>query len=85
MFNISTYLEKFKNFGQGEKRLKQAITSSVFEVLGLALVDEQIIVKNSEVLLKVSPAIKNSIFIKKNLILKKIEEKGLGEKVTDLR
>jgi hypothetical protein len=75
MFNISAYLEKFKKLGQGERFLKEATVSVIKEVTGVLLEEKQITFKNGEMFLSVSPGIKNTIFIKKDLILGKIKEK----------
>ncbi|MFA7252391.1 MAG: hypothetical protein WC027_00860 [Candidatus Paceibacterota bacterium] len=85
MFNISSYLEKFKNIGQSERLLKETILSIIKEVTGIVLGVGNIKVKNnSEVLLSVSPAVKNTIYIKKELILNKIKEKS-GQNIISLR
>ena len=84
MFNIASYLEKFKNIGQGEKSIKEAILLSIKEVVGIDLESKAILVKNGEVLLKVSPGIKSAIFIKKVEILKRIKDK-VNNPITDLR
>ncbi len=75
MFNISQYLEKFKNFGQGERLLKEVIISVIKEVVGADIESKNINFKNGEIILNVSPAIKNAVFIKKATILNKIKEK----------
>jgi hypothetical protein len=84
MFNISSYLEKFKNFGQGEKLLKEVIINSVREVVGVEILAKDINLKNGEVTFKVSPAIKNTIYIKKDKVLTKIKENN-STIVNDLR
>jgi Cu/Ag efflux protein CusF len=84
MFNISLFLERFKNLGQGEKILKEVISSSVKEVVGFDLDTKSINLKNGEVIFKVSPALKNAIYIKKELILKKIKDKNI-ENINNLR
>jgi Cu/Ag efflux protein CusF len=84
MFNISLFLEKFKNLGQGERLLKEAISSSVKEIVGFDLDTKNINLKNGEVIFKVSPALKNAIYIKKELILKKIKDKNI-ENINNLR
>ena len=71
MFNIASYLEKFKNFGQAEKQVKENIKKSVKEILHFDLETKNITIKNGEVSFQVSPAIKNAIFIKKEQILKR--------------
>ena len=77
MFNIAQYLEKFKNIGLGERLLKEAIKTSVKEVLGFDLDDKAISVRNGEAVFRVSPAMKNAIFIKKTQILKRMAENGV--------
>jgi hypothetical protein len=84
MFNISQYLEKFKNIGQGERFLKEAVVSAIKEGLGISLETKVVSIKNGEVTLKVSPAVKNTIFIKKDLILEKIKEK-VNQPVLNIR
>ena len=84
MFNIATYLEKFRNLGQGERLLKEAIRTSIKEVLNFDLDTKDISVKNGEVIFKVSPGQKNTIYIKKAAILKRMEENGV-KNVGDIR
>ena len=84
MFNIAVYLNKFKNLGLGERLLKEAIKTSVKEVLNFDLDAKNILLKNGEVTFKLTPAMKNAIFIKKAAILKKMAENGV-ENVSDIR
>ncbi len=84
MFNIASYLEKFKNFGQGEKLLKKVIIDSINEIVGVEIQPKDISLKNGEVIFKVSPAIKNAIYIKKDKVLAKIKENN-STIVNDLR
>jgi len=82
MFNINQYLEKFKNIGGGERNLKEALVFAIKKVLNINIDTKNIVLKNGEALIKASPIIKNSIFIKKEEILKIVEEKmgrGVGE------
>ncbi len=83
MFNIAAYLDKFKNLGLGERLLKEAIRTSVKEILSFDLDTKNILLKNGEVTFKVSPSIKNAIFIKKNAILKRLAENGV-ENIEDI-
>jgi Cu/Ag efflux protein CusF len=84
MFNISLFLEKFKNLGLNEKLLKEAISCSVKEIIGFDLDPKKISLKNGEVIFKVSPAIKNTIYIKKEAILAKIKENNI-ENIGNIR
>ena len=76
MFNLSAYLEKFKNFGQSERFLKESIISVIKEVVGIDIESKNITLKNGEIFFKVSPARKNAIYIKKEKLLAKIKEKS---------
>lgn len=84
MFNISDYLEKFKNLGNDEKELKERVVFVIKEVVGIEIKTQNIKIKNGELSLSVSPGVKNAIFIKKELILKKIKE-GSKKIVNDVR
>jgi hypothetical protein len=84
MFNIASFLDKFKNLGLGERLLKEVVRTSVKEVLDLDLDLKTIFIKNGEVTFKVSPAMKNAIYIKKAMILKRMEENGV-ENVGEIR
>ncbi len=84
MFNITLYLKKFENLGLGERLLKEAIRTSVKEVVKFDLDTKSISIKNGEVIFKVSPAMKNAIYIKKVAILKRMEENGV-ENVGEIR
>lgn len=84
MFNIAQYLSKFKNFGGTERNLKEALVFAVNKVVGIEINVKNIILKDGEVIIKVSPAIKNSIFIKKDQILKEVEAK-IGRQVGEIR
>jgi len=77
MFNISVYLEKFKNLGQREGLIKNEILFVIKEVVGVDIDPKKIKTKNGGLFLGVSPAIKNTIYIKKDLILNKLKERGI--------
>ncbi|MEI6190903.1 MAG: hypothetical protein WCP24_00870 [bacterium] len=84
MFNIAQYLEKFKTLGLGDQSLKEAFVSVIKEVVGMEIEEKSIMVKDGEIIIKVSPSIKNAIYIKKAQILKRVEEK-VGQKTIDIR
>ena len=84
MFNISQYLEKFKTLGMGDQSLKEALVFVIKEVVGVEIESKNVLIKNGEVFIKVSPSIKNAIFIKKDQIMKKVEER-VGQKTLDIR
>jgi len=84
MFNIAQYLEKFKNLGGTEKGLKEALVFAVKKVVGVDIESRNITLKDGEAIIKVSPIIKNTIYIKKNQIMKEVEEK-IGRGVGGIR
>ena len=84
LFNITAYLKKFENLGLGERLLKEAIQTSIKEVMKFDLDAKDISLKNGEATFKVSPAMKNAIYIKKAAILKRMEENGV-ENVGEIR
>lgn len=84
MFNIASYLEKFKNIGQGERFFKEAVVSAVKEILNFEIETKNILLKNGEITFKITPAMKNAIYIKKKQILKKIEEKT-GKQIENIK
>lgn len=75
MFNISQYLEKFKNIGETERSLKEVLARAIKVATNIEIEIKNIIIKNNEAFIKVSPIIKNTIYIKKEQILKLVKEK----------
>jgi len=84
MFNIAQYLDKFKNIGQGEKAFKEVVFFAIKEILNIEIERKNISIQNGELILKVSPTLKNAVFIKKEKILNKIKEKTT-QKVLEIR
>ncbi len=84
LFNISAYLEKFKKLGSGDTSLKEVLVRVLGEVVGINISPEKISIKNGEIFLNVSPAIKNTVFIKKETILLKLKEKAT-QNILDIR
>jgi hypothetical protein len=85
MFNIASYLDKFKNLGLKERLLKELIKEAVKEATRVNIEIKDINIKKDEIIFKVSPAIKNTLYIKKELILSKIKEKNTKEMINNLR
>jgi len=75
MFNIAQYLDKFKNFGKTDQEIKKTLVIIIEKVVGVEIDTKNIILKGGEIIIKASPAIKNSIYIKKETILKELKEK----------
>ncbi|MBM2817458.1 MAG: hypothetical protein HW401_48 [Parcubacteria group bacterium] len=80
MFNISIYLEKFKNIESKSSTLKSVISDAVKNVLKADIDKKNIEIKNGIIYLKVHPVVKNEIFINKNNIIKELGLKNLAVK-----
>ena len=83
MFNISTYLEKFKQLGVGDMLVKQSVTEVLKEKLGIEIKTGDISIKQGVATIKINPLIKNHIYIKKAEIMEAILKKT--DKVKDIK
>ena len=83
MFNIATYLEKFKNIGSSENSIKDIIISSLNEILKITVTRKEIRLQNGTAYIQTSPLVKNQLYIKKDSILSHISQKT--DKVKDIR
>lgn len=73
MFNIGDFLEKFKTFGLKEHEFK-GICSEVFnQEFNIKFPAESFTYKNRILHVQASPAFKNTLFIKKEDIIKKLK------------
>ena len=70
MFNISSYLEKFKSIGMQDALLKEKTTTLIQERFGITINKKDITYKNGIMTLKVPPILKTEIFMKKQEFLK---------------
>lgn len=84
MKNIHSFLDKFQ--GLLFKKVKQEIViEDVFKEFGIPLTRNDFTCKVGVISLKNNPILKTQVFLKKNLILKKLEER-LGKNIfTDIR
>ena len=80
MFNISIYLEKFKNIESKSSNLKSLVNDVIKNVLKVDIDKKNIEIKNGIIYLKVHPVVKNEIFIIKNNIIKELSLKNLAVK-----
>lgn len=79
MFNISIYLDKFKNLESKSFNfnLKNEIIDSLTSVLKIKLNRNDVDIKNGIVHLKVNPVARNEIFINKSKIIKEFSVKKI--------
>ncbi len=69
MNNLGGLLEKFKNLIGSSKFQKDAVVSVIRDTVKINLEEKDFDIKNSTIQLKVSPAVKNEIFMRKQKIL----------------
>ena len=79
MFDIGSYLEKFKKFSQSREFLRNSVSESIKEVCGIDIDSKNIEVKNFTAKIKERPIIKSEIFLKKEKILELLKEKTEGK------
>lgn len=80
MFNISIYLDKFKNIESKNSVLKNIITDSVGKILKININKKDVEVKNGVIYLKVNPVVRNEMFINKVDIIKELNAKNIAVK-----
>jgi len=80
MFNISIYLDKFKNIESKNSVLIKIIIDSVKNILKVDIDKKNIQIKNGVIYLKVNPVLKNEIFINKNSLIRELSFKNLAIK-----
>ncbi len=84
MFNIASYLDKFKNIGLKELLLKEKVATTVEKTIHISLKPQDVTIKNGVISLKLSSLEKSELFMKKNRILSIINE-GERVKLLDIR
>lgn len=72
MQNINSFLEKFKKLLRYNKEIKETIKGVIKEKIGVELDDKDIKIQNKVLYIKTTPYVKNEIFIKKDIILEKL-------------
>lgn len=85
MYNIASFLEKFKNVGLKERFAREVIAKIVSEECGVVVGVELVQYKNGVITLKTPMSLKSQIFIKKGQILKRCEREVVGMVVKDVR
>ncbi len=71
MFNLSSYLEKFKNL-KNPKENKTIIRQIIQEVSGVEVIEEEITIQKATVYIQSGFLSKNRIFLTKESIIEKI-------------
>jgi hypothetical protein len=84
MFNISQFFSRFKGRELEEITFRAAVIDSVKEILKFEIDPLLISYSNNTIFLKISPAAKSAVLLKKKEIIEKIKEKT-KRKVGDIR
>jgi len=72
MKKISQYLKKFQKLTPPDIFIKKSLQKLIQEELGITIDLKNIEYKNNTIFIRTNPLIKNEIFLKKNLILRKL-------------
>lgn len=83
-FNLSSYLEKFKEL-KDPKDDKVIISQAIFEVTGMSVSRDDIVLRKNELFFGGSSLVKSRIFMMKGNILAKLEEVLPELKITEIR
>ena len=75
MENISIYLQKFKNFGAGDRAVKEKVIAVIKKLTGEELDSKLINLKDGEIRINVSGPMKSELYILKKQIEKELEKK----------
>ena len=85
MQHLNNLLENFKNILNSEIVYKKKIITVLFECTGVELQTNQVDIKNSILYLKdVSFVVKNEIFLRKNLVLDKLNDISSKKSITNM-
>ena len=84
-FNISSFLEKFKNIIPPDDFLKKTFISIIKEEVGIEIPRKDIKIERGTIYLSASPAIKSELYIKKPLLLRRLSAILSQEKISDIR
>ena len=71
MFNLHTFLEKFKNL-KDPKEDKTILSTIIFEVARVKVLESEMSVQKGTVFIQSSPLYKNRIFLMKGEIIKRV-------------
>ncbi|MDP3725755.1 MAG: hypothetical protein Q8R36_00985 [bacterium] len=84
-FNISSFLEKFKNIAPPDDFLKKTFISVVKDETGIEVLCGDIKITHGTIYLSASPTIKSELYIKKPLLLKRMSAALSKEQISDIR
>jgi hypothetical protein len=84
MFNISKYLEKVSKNLTNDENIKSEIIKIIKKNINIDINPKDLEINNEKIKINTSQAVKNKIFINKEIILQEVNTIGLKYKVTDI-
>jgi hypothetical protein len=81
MFNISGFLERFKKFGQNQTLQTENVIKKIESVIGVRVDKKDIVIKDGVLHVHGSPALRQEIFLRKELLLPLIAD----DRIFDIR
>jgi hypothetical protein len=85
MFNIATYLEKFKKMEMPGDAVKCAAEKAIFESVGIKVEKKEMNVVDGVLFLTVPSIVKNEVYMSKRGILEKMRETLKEKAIKDIR
>ncbi len=83
MNKLAEYLKKFSSIINSGSEKKKALIVEIKNHIGIELQKDCVEIKNNQAYIVCSPITKNTIFIKKRLILQSLEQRGFH--ISELR
>ncbi len=84
MKNIGDFLSKFKII-RSPRQNREEVVKLIKDVTGIEIGEEEIKITNRAVFIQSHPALKNAIFLKKEILINQIKEKLPDIQVVDLK
>lgn len=85
MFNIGSYLEKFKRIEPPGDTVKNAAEMVFLEVVGVKIEKSEMTVKNGIIFLTVPAVVKNEVYMNKKRVIEKIGQLLGTSEIQDIR
>ncbi len=84
MFNIDDFLVKFRKITIPDNEIRIYISEVIFDILKLKIEKYNIKISNNSIFIKTDNIIKTEIFLNKNRILNKINNKFINRKINNI-
>jgi len=87
MQSIKDFLQRFKNFTPPERVVRRAVVEVVKNECGIALADKEVMVQDSVVYIRTSPAVRSEIILNKARLLATLAKDSTlnNRRISDIR